>query len=575
MSVKKGEVDTKLMKALLTGVNRAFPYASLEPGELDQQMETIHKLVHLVSFNISIQALTLLYQVMDSREAVTDRFYSALYKKILDPNLTSSSKQVMFLNLLYKAMKADQSIARVRAFMKRLLQIISYQPPHLVCGLLFLISELAKARPDITAEAEAIVQTMDEKFDDSDEEEHYEDVAEDDETDKKGKEKESSGWTFKSKASVHSVKTSYDPSCRNPLYSGATGSDYWELTNLREHFHPSAALFAKQIQERDNINYSGDPLSDFTIARFLDRFVFRNPKKDPEKNKPSTVLGKRNIYRPAGIKAVAPDSKDFLNRDVNNVPSDELFIYKYFQEKLERKGAKEDNEDTASVTSEEFNSFLDSYGRKKDFDDEDLDFAGGLGEKTEADDMVPEDEDSSDEKMEDSDEEEPAGLDGEDDDDNFKDLSSGDESEDNMEADGDAEGAEDLDEEGFGEDSFDEEGFGASDDDDEEAEKPVKKSKSKKKMKFGKFNAADMSSLFADAEEFSHLIEDNEDSGLSSSVANKDKASKKQLNWEKSNDDFMKKGKQSNWAQKKKFSKGKNSSNKSSSFKQPKKKSKK
>ena len=63
VSVKKGEVDTKLMKALLTGVNRAFPYAVLDPTDLDKQMETMHKLVHLVSFNISIQALTLLYQV--------------------------------------------------------------------------------------------------------------------------------------------------------------------------------------------------------------------------------------------------------------------------------------------------------------------------------------------------------------------------------------------------------------------------------------------------------------------------------------------------------------------------------
>ena len=27
------------------------------------------------------------------------------------------------------------------------------------------------------------------------------------------------------------------------------------------------------------------------------RFVFRNPKKDPGKNKPTTVLGKRNVYR--------------------------------------------------------------------------------------------------------------------------------------------------------------------------------------------------------------------------------------------------------------------------------------
>ena len=110
VSVTKGEVDTKLMKALLTGVNRAFPYASLAPGTLEEQLGTMHKLVHMVSFNTAIQALTLLHQVMEGREAVTDRyltqiiylcrssiifrFYTALYRKILDPALSSSSKQV-------------------------------------------------------------------------------------------------------------------------------------------------------------------------------------------------------------------------------------------------------------------------------------------------------------------------------------------------------------------------------------------------------------------------------------------------------------------------------------------------
>ena len=74
VSVTKGEVDTKLMKALLTGVNRAFPYASLAPGTLEEQLGTMHKLVHMVSFNTAIQALTLLHQVMEGREAVTDRW---------------------------------------------------------------------------------------------------------------------------------------------------------------------------------------------------------------------------------------------------------------------------------------------------------------------------------------------------------------------------------------------------------------------------------------------------------------------------------------------------------------------
>ena len=82
VSVTKGEVDTKLMKALLTGVNRAFPYASLAPGTLEEQLGTMHKLVHMVSFNTAIQALTLLHQVMEGREAVTDRYLSLIICQI-------------------------------------------------------------------------------------------------------------------------------------------------------------------------------------------------------------------------------------------------------------------------------------------------------------------------------------------------------------------------------------------------------------------------------------------------------------------------------------------------------------
>merc|ERR1719215_1587760 len=124
---------------------------------------------------------------MDSRDSVTDRFYSALYKKILDPELTTSSKQVMFLNLLYKAIKGDTSVPRVRAFMKRLLQVISYQPSHLVCGLLFLMSEITKGRPKVVTEIpKAESADADDKFvddDDDDEEEHFKDVTEDGEED--------------------------------------------------------------------------------------------------------------------------------------------------------------------------------------------------------------------------------------------------------------------------------------------------------------------------------------------------------------------------------------------------------
>ena len=44
---------------------------------------------------------------------MSDRFFKALYKKLLDPELTRSNKQAMFLNLVFRSMKADPAVNRV------------------------------------------------------------------------------------------------------------------------------------------------------------------------------------------------------------------------------------------------------------------------------------------------------------------------------------------------------------------------------------------------------------------------------------------------------------------------------
>lgn len=55
----------------------------------------------------------------------------------------------MFLNLLYKSLKADVVVRRVKAFVKRLLQVSAEQNASFVCGALFLVSELMKAKPGL------------------------------------------------------------------------------------------------------------------------------------------------------------------------------------------------------------------------------------------------------------------------------------------------------------------------------------------------------------------------------------------------------------------------------------------
>lgn len=78
--IKKKDVESKMLSALLTGVNRAYPYAQTGDEKIKEQMDTLFKVLHLVNFSTSVQALMLLFQVMDSNQTVSDRYYTALYK---------------------------------------------------------------------------------------------------------------------------------------------------------------------------------------------------------------------------------------------------------------------------------------------------------------------------------------------------------------------------------------------------------------------------------------------------------------------------------------------------------------
>lgn len=71
----------------------------------------------------------------------------------------------------------------------------------------------------------------------------------------------------------------YDPNARNPCYCGAEFSLAHEIAALVKHYHPSVAHFADSLLRQKSIRYEGNPLKDFTISRFLERFVYRNSKK--------------------------------------------------------------------------------------------------------------------------------------------------------------------------------------------------------------------------------------------------------------------------------------------------------
>lgn len=119
----------------------------------------------------------------------------------------------------------------------------------------------------------------------------------------------------------------YRPFSRNPLYGGGEFCAYTELYKLKDHFHPTVKLYATNILNGESIKYSGDPLKDFTLIRFLDRFVFKNPKKIDDKPGSHPTFGKRKLYKPKGVKMLPVNSAGYLKENVQNIPVDELFMY--------------------------------------------------------------------------------------------------------------------------------------------------------------------------------------------------------------------------------------------------------
>ncbi len=170
----------------------------------------------------------------------------------------------MFLNLLYRVLKRDESLPRLRTFVKRILQVCLCCPPQLGCALLYLISELIKFRPELQNFPKEITTKEYVGEDDDDEEEHYKDVddeeerykdadeegsVKEDETDnnqegQEGEKKKTSTWVHrKISHSKSKSKSTYDPLARNPLFARAEQSGgMWELHLLTTHFHPSVSL---------------------------------------------------------------------------------------------------------------------------------------------------------------------------------------------------------------------------------------------------------------------------------------------------------------------------------------------
>ncbi|PUU76119.1 CBF/Mak21 family-domain-containing protein [Tuber borchii] len=372
----QSDLIAKLLSAILTGVNRAFPFSQVDDDVLEKHIDTLFKITHSGNFNTSIQAMMLIFQVSNSKQAVSDRFYRTLYESLLDQRLVNSSKQAMYLNLLFRALKADTQVKRTKAFVKRLVQVAAtfHQPPF-ICGVLYLLNELCDNVPSGRSLLEEPEQLED------DEEEVFKDVPEEGEERAEDTAKESS---------VKHVE--YDGRRRDPLFTNADRTCLWELIPLLRCYHPSAALFATSFLEHKPMPSKPD-LGMHTLTHFLDRFVYRNPKATPIQNRGPSIMQPLGGSDTRGVilstrgvsKAQIPvNSEAFWKRKIEDVDVDEVFFHKYFnqiapkkpavQKRAKKAGRDEEDEDDEEASEAEGEIWKAMADSRPDIEEGDVDF---------------------------------------------------------------------------------------------------------------------------------------------------------------------------------------------------------
>eukprot|EP00892_Ulva_mutabilis_P000964 jgi/Ulvmu1/10869/UM007_0043.1 len=345
------EVDARLLGALLTGVRRAHPYA--EAGVLDDvfkaHADQVFRTVHAAPLTVSVQALMLLFQVMNSQAASSDRFYATLYAVLLRPGLERSSALSMIFGLLFQAMKADTSGKRVAAFVKRVLQVAIGAPSNVACAALFIVSEVLKAKASLWA---AVTQPEDHG------EEYLQDASDTDAAPPTPSAVPGSSVAPAVGAAAEQAREAgvppgppgggdkqawpvegyYSMKKRAPQFAGAERACWWELCVLRRHVHPSVSTMAATLLAGTSILYTGDPLADLTVLAFLEKFVKRNPKKVAKGSSVMQPLAGLNLPEhlaapdAAGEAArpQAPGSQAFAALAEANVAAEDVFFHRYF-----------------------------------------------------------------------------------------------------------------------------------------------------------------------------------------------------------------------------------------------------
>jgi len=361
---------------LLKALNKIFPLIKeLDPASykaIEEHIDQLFKMSHQCTLRIRIQALILLFQFLKTNSTLPDRFFRVLYEVLFVEELKTNTSCQQFFDVLYSALKDDFSLPRVRAFIKRIIQVAVHSEAPFAISSLLLVARLLQAH----AGAISLTKFTDHgKFTNENDEEVFRDAPDEDDRlfnvteDLKRAPKDNEFLLSKNLEEKERNAGDYDAYKREPLYANAENSLLFEVLLLKEHYHPTVRLYASKLVEGVQRNaslfeYNGNPWLDHSLSNFLDRISFKKPKK---------AEGKQNQMRLS--KLVAPISETFASEE--NVRADEEYFAKYFQYRVPRKqkkgGEEEYEDDEAGMDAYADKIFEQQLQDNGDFDDDDDD----------------------------------------------------------------------------------------------------------------------------------------------------------------------------------------------------------
>jgi ribosome biogenesis protein MAK21 len=271
------------------------------------------------------------------------------------------------------------------AFIKRISTSSIQTAPQVTAGLLFIISEVFQHRPELKKLVD--VKYNEKPFYDNPKKNiHRKQEKEDENDDEENVDDNASVHTTTTENNEFNLLGNFDASKRNPSFAckDDTIPFIFESCLLNHHYHPSVRNFANSLFQSPShhIEYSGDPLNEFTIMAFLNRFAYKNPKQqmiDKLKAQQKEV----SDYQPVNqeFEELIRSSEDPKSLSKYVAP-DKKFFYKFFadRELLRAQGKTKENRRKKKGDEDEDDEDMDEEAEGSDLEREIDEYTDQLAE---------------------------------------------------------------------------------------------------------------------------------------------------------------------------------------------------